>query len=96
VQTPYKDEDLAALTDKLYVCPQLRLFVFESDPALVLEWVARVARWDFAGVVPVPPPPPLPTVAPTRVPTVRVVPVPPTPCRPPIPPYRPAYRAPLL
>eukprot|EP00290_Baffinella_frigidus_P031683 CAMPEP_0180270210 /NCGR_PEP_ID=MMETSP0988-20121125/3065_1 /TAXON_ID=697907 /ORGANISM="non described non described, Strain CCMP2293" /LENGTH=344 /DNA_ID=CAMNT_0022241149 /DNA_START=40 /DNA_END=1074 /DNA_ORIENTATION=- len=52
VQTPYKDEDLAALTDKLYVCPQLRLFVFETDPALVLEWVARVSKWDFARVIP--------------------------------------------
>jgi len=66
VQTPYKDEDLAALTDKLYVCPQLRLFVFETDPALVLEWVARVARWDFARVVPVPPTPCRPPIPPYR------------------------------
>jgi hypothetical protein len=52
VQTPYKDEDFDALTDKLYVCPQLRLFVLESDGALTKEWVDRVTRgaWDIAQV----------------------------------------------
>ena len=52
MQTPYKDEDFDALTDKLYVCPQLRLFVLESDGALTKEWVDRVTRgaWDIAQV----------------------------------------------
>jgi hypothetical protein len=34
------------------VCPQLRLFVLESDGALTKEWVDRVTggAWDFAQV----------------------------------------------
>ena len=39
VQTPYKEEDMAALCDKLYCCPQLRLFVLESDQPLTADWV---------------------------------------------------------
>ena len=53
VQTPYSDEDFAALTDKLYVCPQLRLFVLESDAPLTREWVDRVtSKWDIAQIIP--------------------------------------------
>ena len=39
-------------TNKLYVCPQLRLFVLESDGALTREWVDRVTggAWDVAQV----------------------------------------------
>ena len=35
MQTPYKDEDWEALTDKLYVCPQLRLFILESGTQFI-------------------------------------------------------------
>jgi len=52
VQTPYKDEDMAALCDKLYCCPQLRLFVLESDQPLTADWVERVCAWDFKRVIP--------------------------------------------
>mmetsp|Transcript_6062 Transcript_6062/g.15443 ORF Transcript_6062/g.15443 Transcript_6062/m.15443 type:complete len:481 (-) Transcript_6062:1120-2562(-) len=51
IQTPYKDEDLLALADRLYVCPQLRLFVFETDPELAKKWLTRVLAWDSRWVV---------------------------------------------
>jgi len=52
IQTPYKDEDFDKLTDKLYVCPQLRLFVYETDPELARSWVKRVLRWDVKRIIP--------------------------------------------
>ena len=51
IQTPYGDQEFSDLTNKLYVCPQLRLFVFETDPELTRKWLQKVLAWDTKFVI---------------------------------------------